>query len=34
MLTDTGNDATQKDYKGIIDEKKIAELATSANHEL
>lgn len=31
MLTDTGNDAMQKDYKDIIDEKKIAELATSAN---
>lgn len=31
MLTDTGNLAMQKDLKEIIDEKKIAELATSPN---
>src|SRR5579872_5582696 len=31
MLTDTGNNAMQKDFKDIIDEKKIAELATSPN---
>jgi putative transposase len=31
MLTDTGNHAMQKDLKDIIDEKKIAELATSPN---
>lgn len=31
MLTDTGNNAMQKDLKDIIDDKTIAELATSPN---
>ncbi len=31
MLTDTGNNAMHKDLKDIIDEKRIAELATSEN---
>ncbi len=29
MLTDTGNTAMHKDFKDIIDEEKLAELATS-----
>ncbi len=29
MLKDTGNTAMQNDFKDILDEKKIAELATS-----